>query len=181
MKNVGALEIITPSDREIMMTREFDAPRRLVFDAFTKPELVQRWLLGPPGWSMPVCEIDLRVGGTYRFVLRGTDGTRMGLGGVYREVVPPERIVNTELFDQDWTGGETLATTVLEEEGGKTTLTSTVRYSSKDARDAALKSGMLRGFGASYDRLEELLVSAAARGSEQEAGEPRPLNAERDQ
>ncbi len=167
----GQLQVTTPTEREIVMTRIFASPRSAVFEALTRPELLKCWCYGPDGWSMVDCEVDLRVGGTYHFVLRGADGTRMGLGGVYREVIPPERIVNTELFDQDWT--ETLATTLLEEEGGKTTLTSTVRYSSKDARDAALKSGMLRGAGASYDRLEELLVSAAARGSEREAGEPR--------
>jgi uncharacterized protein YndB with AHSA1/START domain len=169
----GQLQVTTPTEREIVMTRIFASPRTAVFDALTRPDLLKCWCYGPDGWSMVDCEVDLRVGGTYRFVLRGTDGTRMGLGGVYREVVPPERIVNTELFDQDWTGGESVATTVLEEEGGKTTLTSTVRYSSKEARDGALKSGMLRGVGASYDRLEELLVSAAARGSEREAREPR--------
>ena len=90
MTNATALEITTPGDREIVMTRVFDAPRELVFDAHTKPELVKRWLLGPDGWSMPVCEIDLRVGGAYRYVWRrDTDGTEMGMGGVYREIVPP--------------------------------------------------------------------------------------------
>jgi len=108
MNSPGGLIVTTPSDREIVMTRVFKAPRKLVFDAWTKPELVRRWLLGPPGWTMPVCEIDLRVGGAYRFVWLGQDGTTMGMGGVYREIVIPERIVNTQLFDQDWTGGETL-------------------------------------------------------------------------
>ena len=160
MKNVGALEITTPSDREIMMTREFDAPRRLVFDAFTKPELVQRWLLGPPGWSMPVCEIDLRVGGRYRYVWRrDRDGTKMGMGGVYREIVPQERLVCTELFDEAWYPGESLITTTLVERGGKTTLTSTILYVSQEARDGVLKSGMESGVAVSYDRLAELLTS----------------------
>src|SRR6266508_1205650 len=123
MTNAGALLVTTPTDREIMMTRFFDAPRRLVFDAFTKPDLVKQWLLGPDGWSMPVCEIDLRVGGKYRYVWRrDKDGTEMGMGGVYREIVAPERIVNTERFDQAWYPGEALGTLVLVEQGGKTTL-----------------------------------------------------------
>src|SRR5271167_1955115 len=106
MMNPGAakaLKVTTPSDREIAMTRVFHAPRRLVFDAWTKPELVKQWLLGPPGWTMPVCEIDLRVGGTYRYVWRrDSDGSEMGMGGIFREIVPHERIVSTEVFDQAW-------------------------------------------------------------------------------
>src|SRR3982075_999836 len=98
MKNAGTLKLTTRGDREIVMTRVFDAPRTLVFDAFTKPELVKQWLLGPPGWSMPVCEINLRVGGTYRYVWRHTNGNEMGMGGVYREIAVPERLVATEKF-----------------------------------------------------------------------------------
>ena len=161
MKNTGTLKVTTPTERGIVMTRVFDAPHRLVFEALTKPELFKRWLLGPPGWSLPVCEIDLKVGGACRFVWRGPDGTDMGMRGAYREIVPPERIVHTELFDEDWTGGETLVTTVLVEDGGKTTLTMTVLYSSREARDAALSTGMEQGVAASYDRLAELLASIA--------------------
>jgi len=161
MKNTETLKVTTPTEREIVMTRVFDAPHRLVFEALTKPELFKRWLLGPPGWSLPVCEIDLKVGGACRFVWRGPDGTDMGMRGAYREIVPPERIVHTELFDEDWTGGETLVTTVLVEDGGKTTLTMTVLYSSREARDAALSTGMEQGVAASYDRLAELLASIA--------------------
>src|SRR5260370_3865932 len=113
MKDTGTLKLTTRGDREIVMTRAFDAPRRLVFDALTKPELVKRWLLGPPGWSMPICEIDLRVGGTYRYVWRNTDGREMGSGGVFREIVRPERIVATEKFEQPWYPGEALATHIL--------------------------------------------------------------------
>jgi uncharacterized protein YndB with AHSA1/START domain len=154
------LKLTTPSDREIAMTRVFEAPRRLVFDAHTKPDLVKRWLLGPPGWSMPVCEIDLRVGGKYRYVWRrDRDGTQMGMGGVYREIVAPERIVNTERFDEAWYAGEALNTLVLVEKGGRTTLTQTMRYESREARDAVLKSDMESGVAASYDRLAELLAS----------------------
>jgi len=159
MKNAGTLKLTTPTDREISMTRVFDAPRRLVFDAFTKPELVKRWLLGPPGWTMPVCEIDLRVGGAYRYVWRHADGREMGMGGIYREIVPQERLVCTELFDEAWYPGEALVTTILAEQGGRTTLTSTMLYVWQETRDAVLKSGMERGVAASYDRLEELLMS----------------------
>ena len=100
------LKVTTRGDREIVMTREFNAPRRLVFDAFTKPELVKQWLLGPPGWSMPVCEIDLKVGGAYRYVWRrDADGSEMAMGGIFREIVPQERIVSTEVFDRAWLPG----------------------------------------------------------------------------
>jgi uncharacterized protein YndB with AHSA1/START domain len=161
MINPGGLIVTTPTDREIVMTRIFNAPRKLVFDAWTKPELIKRWLLEPPGWTMPVCEIDLRVGGAYRFEWLGEDGTVMGMGGVYREIVFPERIVNTQLFDQDWTGGETLGTLLLVEHGGKTTLTNSVLYSSLEARNDALRTGMAEGVEAGYARLDELLPSVA--------------------
>ena len=155
-----ALKLTTPSDREIAMTRVFDAPRKLVFDAHTKPDLVRQWLLGPPGWSMPVCEMDVRVGGKYRWVWRhDRDGTTMGMGGVYREIVKPERLVVTERFDEAWYPGEALNTLVLVEQGGRTTLTQTMRYESREARDAVLKSGMESGVKASYDRLADLLAS----------------------
>ncbi len=157
-----ALKLTTPSDREIAMTRVFDAPRKLVFDAHTKPDLVRQWLLGPPGWSMPVCEMDVRVGGKYRWVWRhDRDGTTMGMGGVYREIVKPERLVVTERFDEAWYPGEALNTLVLVEQGGRTTLTQTMRYESREARDAVLKSGMESGVKASYDRLADLLVSTS--------------------
>jgi uncharacterized protein YndB with AHSA1/START domain len=162
---MGTLKLTTPSDREIAMTRVFDAPRQLVFDAHTKPDLVRQWLLGPPGWSMPVCEMDLRVGGTYRWVWRhDSNGTEMGMGGVYREIVAPERLVTTERFDDAWYPGEALNTLVLIEQGGRTTLTQTMRYESRDARDAVIKSNMEQGVAASYDRLADLLASTPARG-----------------
>ncbi len=163
MKNTGNLKLTTQGDREIVMTRAIDAPRRLVFGAFTKPELVKQWLLGPPGWSMPICEIDLRVGGVYRYVWRrDSDGSEMGMGGVYREIVSPERLVATEKFDQAWYPGESVSTAVFVEQGGKTTITQTVLYQSREARDAVLKSGMEKGVAASYDRLAELLAKLEA-------------------
>ena len=156
MRNTGTLQVTTPSDREVVLTRVFDAPRHLVWDAFSKPELLRRWF-GPRGWSLVVCEVDLRVGGGFRFVLRGPDGTEMGMRGVYRELVPPERSVHAESFD-DYPG-ESLVTAVFVEQGGKTTLTATVLYSSKEVRDAVILSGMEHGAAESYDKLAELLAS----------------------
>ncbi len=154
MKNTGTLKVTTPSDHEIVMTRVFDAPRHLVFDAFSKPELLKRWF-GPRGWSLVVCEVDLKVGGGFRFVLRGPDGKEMGMRGVYREIMPPERSVHMESFDDF--PGESEVTAIFMEQGGKTTLTATVRYPSREVRDAVLKSGMEHGAAESYDRLAELL------------------------
>lgn len=159
MKQTAALTITTPSDRELVMTREFAASRGMVFDALTKPELVQRWLLGPPGWTMPVCQIDLRVGGKYRYLWRNADGREMGMGGTFKEIVRPSRIVSAELFDEDWTGGETLVTIELVERGGKTTVSTTVRYASREARDGAIQTGMAKGVEAGYERLDELLAA----------------------
>ena len=154
------LKITTPTEREIVITREFDAPRQLVWEAHTKPELVKRWLLGPSGWTMPICEIDLRVGGAYRYVWRReSDGHEMGMGGVYREIAAPERLVATERFDDPWYPGEALDTTVLTEHGGRTTLTLTVQYESRAVRDGVLKTPMADGMEAGYARLADLLAT----------------------
>jgi uncharacterized protein YndB with AHSA1/START domain len=166
MKNTGTLKVTTPSDREIVLTRVFDAPRRLVFDAFTKAELLKRWF-GPRGWSLVVCDVDLKVGGGFRFVLRGPDGREMGMRGVYKEIVPPERSVHMESFD-DYPG-ESQVTAVLVEQGGKTTLTATIFYPSREVRDIVLKSGMEHGAAESYDKLAELLASGEAGSLEREA------------
>jgi uncharacterized protein YndB with AHSA1/START domain len=163
--NPGTLKLTTRGKREIVMTRVFDAPRTLVFDAFTKPDLVRKWLLGPEGWTMPVCEIDLRVGGSYRYVWRNAQGIEMGMGGVYREIVAPERVVATERFDQSWYPGEAVGTITLAEQSGKTMLTQTVLYDSREAREVVLKSPMESGVVASYDRLARLLASQAERAS----------------
>jgi uncharacterized protein YndB with AHSA1/START domain len=158
----GQVKIVPSGDRDLVMTRAFDAPRKLVYDAHTKPELVRQWLLGPPGWSMPVCDMDVRVGGTYRWVWRhDTNKTEMGMGGVYREVKTPERLVSTEKFDEAWYPGESLNTLVLVEQGGRTTLTQTMRYESREAREAVIKSGMEKGVAASYDRLDDVLATTA--------------------
>lgn len=154
-----ALQVTTPSDREIAMIRTFDAPKRLVFRALTEPELVRRWLGVFGGWTLATCEIDLRVGGRYRYVWQNTDGQQMGMGGTYREIVPGERIVNTELFDDAWYEGEAEGTAVLVERDGRTTLTTTVRYQSKEVRDAVLKTPMETGVGASYDQMEKVLAT----------------------
>jgi uncharacterized protein YndB with AHSA1/START domain len=155
----ATLEVTTPSDREIAMTRVFNAPRRLVFDAWTKPELLRRWLGVRGGWSLAVCEVDLKVGGSYRFVWRGPDGTQMGMRGVYREIVRPERLVQTEKFDEPWYEGEAVDTLVLVEQDGKTTCTTTVICESREIRDAVLKSGMTGGVSESYDKLDGVLAS----------------------
>jgi len=143
----SSFNMSTPNDREIQVTRVFDAPRALVFEAFTKPDLVKRWLLGPPGWSMPVCEIDLKVGGAYRYLWHNdSDGREMGLA--------------TE--NPTWYSSESLDTTTFVEEGDATRMTITVLYESTEVRDIALKSGMDRGMAMSYDRLEEVISSILA-------------------
>ena len=156
MSGTGTLTVTTPTDREVVLTRAFDAPRRLVFDALTKPELLKRWF-GARGWNLVVCEVDLRVGGTWRFVSRGPGGGELGHGGVYREILPPDRLVYSELFDDQSYPGESLITHVLVEHDGRTTLTSTVLYASREARDIVLGYPMARGVAEAYDRLAELL------------------------
>jgi uncharacterized protein YndB with AHSA1/START domain len=156
---IGATTFTTPSDREIVMTRVFNAPRKLVWEAWTSPEHVPHWMLGPPGWSMPVCEIDLRPGGVWHFVWRHVDGREMAMTGVYREVVPPERAVSTESWGADWP--ETLNTLILSEVDGKTMVTHTTLYPSKEARDAALGTGMKNGMAASMDLLAQHLPTMA--------------------
>ena len=157
-KNVGKLQVTTPSDREIAMIRVFDAPRSMVFDAWTKPELLKRWLVRS-GWTFPICEIDLKVGGKYRWVWRSPDGKEMGMGGVYREIVRHERIVATEKFDDPWYEGEAVDTMTFVEKGGKTTLTTTVLYASREVRDSVLKSPMEKGIAENYDNLDKVLAS----------------------
>jgi len=164
MTKTGALVVTTPSDREILMTRVFGAPRQLVFDAFTKPDLVRRWLLGPDGWTMPVCEIDLRVGGRYRYVWRNEkSGKEMATGGVFRDVAAPARLVNTEKFEDPWYPGEAIVTTTFEEERGRTTVRQSMRLESREIRDGILKSGMESGVERSYERLEEEFAAQEAK------------------
>ena len=154
---MSQLEVRPQGDREIVMTRSFDAPRQLVFDAFTKPELVTRWLLGPDGWTMPVCEMDVRPGGKFRWLWRHAGKGDMGMSGTYHEVHPPSRIVHAERFDEPWSSGDALVTTRFEEADGRTTVTQTMLLESTEARDGVLASGMESGVARSYERLDEVL------------------------
>lgn len=161
---VDKANVTLPSDTEVQVTRSFKAPRALVFRAFTEPDLIRRWMLGPPGWSMPVCEMDLRVGGTYHWRWRSdSDASEFGFLGTFREVQPPSRIVHTERFDPGTVGGghpeggEAIITTSFSEEGGITTMTTLMNFGSKEARDAAVKTGMTDGMEQSYQRLDGIL------------------------
>jgi uncharacterized protein YndB with AHSA1/START domain len=155
--NSGSFTVTTPSEREIRMTRLFDAPRQLVFEAMTRPEHVKEWWgrLGD-GYSVPICEIDLRPGGRWRFVNRHPQG-EAAFHGEYREIAPPGRIVFTEIFEE-FPDAVSIVTAELAEEGGKTRLTATVLYPSAEVRDMVLASGMSTGAGISYDRLEDLVA-----------------------
>ena len=159
--NSGSFTVTTPSDREIRLTRLFDAPRNLVFEAMSKPEHIKRWwgCLGE-GYSVPVCEVDLRPGGKWRFVNRTPHGD-VAFYGVYREIAPPERVVFTEIFEQ-FPDTESIVTAVFSDENGKTRLTVTVLYPSLDVRDTVIKSGMAAGAAISYDRLEEVVAGLQA-------------------
>ena len=162
---------VTPQgDREFVITRSFAAPRALVFDAFSKPEMVKQWLHGPPGWTLSVCEIDLRVGGKYRYVWSNFSQADMGMGGVYKEVKRPERIVNTEKFEPAWYAGEALSTMVLTEEKGITLMTLTARYGSKKTRDEILASPMEGGLEFSYQELDALLAKQGRGKAKKENG-----------
>jgi uncharacterized protein YndB with AHSA1/START domain len=154
--NSESFRMTTPSDREIRLTRLFDAPRALVFEAMHTPEHVKQWWgCLAEGYSVPVCEIDLRPGGAWRFVNRLPNGKEVAFHGVYREIARPERVVNTEIFEE-YPDVESVVTTILAEEKGKTRLTVTAAYPSVEVRDMVLKSGMDRGAALSYDRLEEV-------------------------
>ena len=158
-RDLHAATFTTPSDHEITVTRVFDAPRELVYEAFTKPEIVRRWLLGPDGWSMPICEMDVRPGGRYRWVWRHDGGgTQFGISGTFHEVVPPERISTTERFE-GISHPETRVTIVLTDEGRGTRMSQTLLYASKEDRDGVLGTGMTSGMEASYSRLAETLAS----------------------
>lgn len=162
------LEVTFPSEREVRVTRTFNAPRTLVWDAHTKPELVQKWMLGPPGWSMPVCEMDVREGGKYRWRWRNQeDGKEFGFYGTFKEVKAPSRIVHDEYFDPGDVGGAMPAndpahiTLELSESGGVTTLVSTMRFASKEARDGAVSTGMTDGMEMGYARLDATFAKQA--------------------
>jgi uncharacterized protein YndB with AHSA1/START domain len=171
MKVQSGLKVTTPSDLEIVMTRTFNAPRKLVWEAMTRPDLVRRWLFSPPGWNMSACEMDNRVGGKFRWEWTGPDGgVALTIWGENREVSPPAKVVHTECMkmgpgaggncppDESGEPWELLATVELTEEAGQTLLRMTLLFPSKQARDGALASGMEHGVGAGYNTLEGLLV-----------------------
>jgi uncharacterized protein YndB with AHSA1/START domain len=155
--HVGETIFSTPSDVEVVMTRVVEAPRTLVYDCFTKPEHLPHWLTGPEGWEMPICEMDVRPGGEWHWGWRTAGGDEMEMRGSYREVSPPDRLVSTESWGGDWP--ETINTLVLSEQDGKTTITQTILYPSREARDRALGTGMKNGVDASFDRLDHYLES----------------------
>jgi uncharacterized protein YndB with AHSA1/START domain len=157
-------QVTLPSDREVKVTRSFRAPRALVYRAYTEPELVRRWLLGPPGWSMPVCEMDVRAGGKFRWRWRSEDkGSEFGFSGTFREVQPSSKIVHTEAYEPGTVGGgypgeDAIVTVTFVEDGGVTTVTTLVDFGSKEARDAAVATGMTDGMEQSYVLLDRLLT-----------------------
>jgi uncharacterized protein YndB with AHSA1/START domain len=162
------LEVTLPSDREVRVVRTFNAPRALVWDAHTKPELVKKWMLGPPGWTMPVCEMDVRVGGKYRWRWRSEeDGKEFGFHGTFMEVKAPSKIVHDEYYDPGDVGGAMPTndpahiTLELSESGGVTTLVNTMRFASKEARDGAVSTGMTDGMEMGYARLDDMFAGQA--------------------
>lgn len=158
---VNALKVTLPSDTEILLTREFDAPRDLVWEAMTKPEYVRQWW-GPKGSSLSVCEIDFRVGGEWHFVERSEDGSEHPFKGVYKEIAAPERVVQTWIYDvPPFNEFESIETMTLTERDGRTHFQTLVKHTSKEARDGHVNSGMERGAGETFDRLAELLAKLA--------------------
>jgi uncharacterized protein YndB with AHSA1/START domain len=158
-------QVTMPSDREVKVTRSFKASKAIVYRAYTEPQLLQRWLLGPPGWSMPVCEMDVRVGGTYRWRWRSNeDGSEFGFTGTFQEIQPQSKIVHTEVYDPGTAGdaypagNEAIITITFTEQHGVTTLTTLMDFGSKDARDAAVATGMTDGMEQSYELLDRILA-----------------------
>jgi uncharacterized protein YndB with AHSA1/START domain len=161
---IDKAQVTLPSDREVKVTRSFKAPRTLVYRAYTEPELVRRWMLGPPGWSMPVCEMDVRVGGRFRWRWRSDEGANeFGFSGTFREVQPHSRIVHTEAYEPGTVGGgypgpEAIVTVTFTEDSGVTTVTTLIDFGSKESRDAAVATGMTGGMEQSYQLLDRLLT-----------------------
>lgn len=155
----GVTSYTTPTDTQVVITRVVDAPRHLVYQAYTVPKHLKQWLLGPEGWTMPVCEMDLRTGGSWRYVWRKANGTEMEMSGLITEVVPNQRLVTTEKWGPEWP--ETINSAEFSESDGQTTITLTVTYPSREARDAALKTGMKDGTDQSFARLDKLVRTLA--------------------
>ena len=154
-QTVGKTTFATPTDLDIVVTHAVSAPRQIVYDAHTKPEHLRKWLLGPDGWTMTACEFEPIAGSRYRYAWRKDDGAALEITGRVVEAVPPERIVTTETWGDPWP--ETLNTVTFVEAGGKTTITTTMHFPSKQARDAALATGMTSGMATSYERLARYL------------------------
>jgi uncharacterized protein YndB with AHSA1/START domain len=156
-------QVTLPTDREVKVARSFRAPRTLVYRAYTEPELLRRWMLGPPGWSMPVCEMDVRVGGQYRWRWRNDqDRSEFGFTGTFRDVQAEARLVHSEIYDPGTVGGqmpaeEAIVTVTFAEDGGVTTVTTVIEFGSKEARDGAIATGMTDGMERSYQLLDTLL------------------------
>lgn len=160
MEAIAALKVEAKGDTDIVITRGFDAPRKHVWRAYTEPALIRRWMTGPPGWDFAVCEVDLKVGGRYRYVWK-KGATEMEATGVYKEIAAPAKVVCTETFVPAWYAGEALGTVELAERGERTFLTQTLRYADRASREMVLKSGMDQGLAYSYDNLAALLGTLA--------------------
>jgi uncharacterized protein YndB with AHSA1/START domain len=153
----GVTTYSTPGDTQVVVTRVVKAPRKLVFEVFTSPKHLPHWMTGPEGWTMPVCEVDLRPGGSWHYVFRKSQGTDMDMRGSFREIIPPERVVSTESWGPEWP--ETVNTLEFTEQGGLTTVVMTITYPSKEARDAALGTGMKDGMETSYARMDRYIAT----------------------
>lgn len=150
-------------DRSLRFKRFFEAPPGLVFDCLTKAELVQKWLTGPPPMQMVECEIDAKVGGSFRYAWSGPNGEhRFGMKGTFKEISVPDRIVHTEVFDEDWTGGETLCTTLLIPQENGTMMDLLVQYATPEARAGAMQTDMKDGMSQSYDKMDGILTGMPA-------------------
>lgn len=164
---VEAAEVTLPGEGQVMVTRSFEAPRELVYEAYTEPDLMKRWLLGPPGWTMPVCEMDVRVGGSFRWRWRSdADDAEFGFHGEFRVVEPPTLLEHTEVFDPGDVGGSmgdavAIVTVRFTEKDGRTRVETLIDYGSDEARDAALATGMTDGMEKSYRRLDDVLGERA--------------------
>ena len=160
-RNDLTVSVTTPSDCEIVLTRTFNAPRELVWEATTKPEHVRKWY-GCSAMTLAECTIDLRVGGSYRYTMRGADGVDHTMTGVYREIVAPERVVHTERYETTgFTSADAMVTMTLTEQGGRTRLQTVVLHPNKESRDDHLNAGMESGARETFDRLEALLATLA--------------------
>lgn len=158
MLDYRSYQVAPRGDPEIYGTRKFAMPRELAWQAYTKPELLKKWMLGPDGWIMSVCKVDLKVGGAYRYEWYKEKGNIiMGMGGSFLAAEPPSKLVTTEKFDESWYPGEMTATIEFVAEGDKTLLRQTITYDSKEGRDAVLKSPMDEGMMAGYNRLDDVL------------------------